>query len=253
MNERLRDALQRAASSEPGVGDAYARFEIARRRANVARGIVVLVVTVAVAMSFLYVLPNPFRGGRTAPFHAGGTLNPDDSFANRYTDDVVGFEMNYPLTWDATGAPGEVAYFAIPGDGDAYEIQRCEACTDVLLHPTRFMLRLEPVRAGDFGSRARQGARLEAVGADVSRGETFEVAGRRVTVFEYVFPTAGHPAFQDFCVDCALVEYVIRWPGGWVIDVMAMAPDATTMGFYRLDAARVVRTIQRLIARPYDD
>jgi len=126
-DDLLRETLTGAAArGEPPIGDAFARFEAARVRSNIARSVVVALVAVALAASFVWVFPNPFDSGRPADFQAGGELDPTRRFVGRYYDPEAGFALNFPADWHARGVHGEYAEFFVAN------LERGEPVSDVI-------------------------------------------------------------------------------------------------------------------------
>jgi hypothetical protein len=263
----LRETLAGAAGrGEPPVGDAFARFETARARSNIVRSMIVAFVAIALAASFVWVLPNPFESGSPADFQGGGELDPTRRFVGRYEDPDAGFALSFPADWHARGVHGEYAEFFVA------DLERAEPVSDVFEDgdavielPHTFFVRITALPATDddragipepaLDQIATAGGSVDREALAATAPAQFRDAG--ILVRFPPEPVGAAPAY--WCEGCFSEQVVVRLvPEG--LDrrypdllVRIVAPDERQFRTYEPFALDLLDSIERLTGKPATD
>jgi len=280
----LRETLTRAARGEPPVGDAWARFQLRRRRGRRLRNALVGLFGAGAAAVLFFTLPSGLGPGDPTDVNAGGPFAPPFRDAQIYEDPIAGFKLLYPADWAARGEPGEaIAFFVDVDDLDAIlsdvrtERPSCEPAdcrpedqTRVIEAPKRFFVEITPIPpdCARFSGAcvATEGIRpmnwigfeqllvtqAEASGARTAT-DPATIAGIPARRHGFIFPArprtppgnGERPLY--WCGGCAMVEYLADWQAGWVLDIRIVAPDEDVFADHGPNAIRLVESIERYI------
>ncbi|MFA5892138.1 MAG: PsbP-related protein [Actinomycetota bacterium] len=263
----IRETMRRASGAEPPVGEAWGRFERARRRATRARTLVVVTAGAAAIAALVFTLPGVNPGAGSEPIGRGSeSPSPRPRDLREYTDTFAAYRLRYPADWTqfTMDTPaGRAVMFSPDAGAPVPSIDKeCAGCRPVLESPVRYYVQ---VRAfpGYCGRPWRQRWPEEAVsgcvpmsesvtaymdarrtaGANVTAGK-IDVAGRPTLEFVSVFPSGPMPSaargIDYWCSGCRVIDWVFTWGQGWVLDVRAVAPDDATSANYDSEAARIL-------------
>jgi len=259
-DEALREALQQAAKREPAVGDPFARFELVRRRSSVARGAVLVGLSILILLSFGLMFPNPLLRGNEGEVQVGGELQPLPRDVKIYRDRVAGYELTYPSFWDLVGAEGESVAFYVPGrfkPGQLIDYLR-EGPT-LFEEPASFYVRVTPEGAGGLTSQLNDRRVLRLLGdagAIITEGNVLaeERGQRREDQLRIVFgpEPIGEDADQVpfWCRSCRIIELtliLVRQPDVPALHVRIVGPDQASFTEHFPDAGEILLSVQRLI------
>lgn len=279
----LRETLTRAARGEPPVGDAWARFQVRRRRGKRLRNWIVGLFGVGAAAVLFFTLPSGLGPGEPDDVNAGGPFAPPFRDAQIYEDPVAGFKVLYPADWLARGSEGEtVAFFVDEGDPLAIlsdlrtERPECdpecgpEDLTRITELPKRFFVEITPIPPDCVrfspACAATEGVRpmtwvgfeqrivdlAEAAGAQTATDPASigGVPGRR---YGMVFPrtpttapgNAERPLY--WCESCSLIEFLVDWQAGWMLDIRIVGPDDASFAAHGENGVRIVDSLTRFV------
>ena len=261
MSENIRQTLHAAARGEPEVGDAFARFEVARRKSALARSAVVIAAGALLVALFAFVLPNPLSTGPPARVPTGGELQPEPRDVKQYQDAVAGYQLTYPGAWRVRGTEGDTVTFFVDtepplGAREPHtELFRVDYVTEI---PRTFYVQVTPLRPGN-DPRATDRDSLEAshdAGALVTQDNVFvDFRGQRETdQLRVVYPAKPlgiePEGITYWCRSCRVEEVtVILQPRRGVppLHVKIVAPTKTLYDTYRFDAVELIDSIERFI------
>lgn len=276
----LRETMSRAVRGEPSAGDAWARFQMRKRRGQRLRNLIVAAAGVGAAVALVFVLPTGLGEGPVTDIPGGGPNEPAFALVNRYADPVAKFEMHYPVDWSARGGPGKpVQFFVTVPDaptvvlsdeqlGRTACVGRCGGTDDyvpVTEAPRVFFIEVTPIEPSCARALRRCAATRpmldrRAVRFDGARIGELEQQGvtvgsepvslGEVLAARYAFlyperPALAGPPPRYWCADCRLDEFVVDWYDGWKLDLRIMAPSEREFKDSIDLALRIVESLAR--------
>ncbi len=261
MSENIRETLAAATRGEPEVGDAFARFEVVRRKSALARSAVVIAAGALLVALFAFVLPNPLSTGPPSRVPTGGELQPETRDVKVFEDPVAGYQVTYPGAWRVRGTEGETVTFFVDtepplGPRDPHtELFRDEFVTEV---PKTFYVQVTPLGPGN-DPRMTDRDSLEAshdAGALVTQEGVFvDFRGQRETdelrVIYPAKPLGIEPeGITMWCRSCRVEEVTVTLQprrGVPPLHVKIVAPTKELYDTHRFDAVELIDSIERFI------
>lgn len=264
MTDDLRDSFRAATAHEPSPGDAWSRFQGARRRSSIIRGFIALAAAAAAFVALVLLLPGSNPGEGDLPTGLGGSLDPPKAASvTNYFDAKGGFELNFPSTWIGRGLSARNAEFFPPDGG----FDKNSVLMDVQggggapirTRAQTFFVRVH-VRQGDEPSELSSSAdlaRRQEGGAAVRRGGIFPArqGQQRTDQVRVIYPAApvepstgwsdGPP--QYWCGGC-IVEEVAMVRADGVLEVLIFAPGQTSYDRFHAQAVRILDSIAKAVA-----
>ena len=269
----IRETMRRASGGEPPVGEAWGRFERARRRSMRVRTSIVVAAGVAAIAALVFALPGVNPGAGSEPIGRGSeSPSPRPRDLREYTDAVAAYRLRYPADWTqyTMDTPtGRAVMFSPDSGAPVSSIDpECVECGPVEEEPGRYYVQVRAL-LGSCGRPWRQRWPDEQVGGCVPMSESvtaymdarrtaganvtagkIDVAGRPTLEFVSVFPSGPMPSgardIDYWCSGCRVIDWVFAWSGGWVLDVRAVAPDDAAAANYDSEAARILKSFDTL-------
>jgi hypothetical protein len=265
MSDDLRNAFRSAAGREPAVGDAWARFETAKRRNSTMRTLVAVVVGVAAFIALILILPGINPGEGDSPINSGESIEPRPPTASKhYKDARGGFQLDFPAAWIGRGFTDESADFfpEVNGLTDGSSLMNVDGggARPVRATANGFFIRIHVRHPGDDTELSDRGdlARRREAGAAIKEGGIFpphegQVRGQQLRAIYPAAPVEPPSGWSDgppryWCGGCIVEELTIERPGASLLEVLIIAPGQDAYDAYHALALSVLDTIDDYVA-----